>query len=338
MRVWIDLANSPHVPTFEPVVAALRSRGDEVLLTARDHAQTRQLAERTFGDVPVIGDESPAGRLQKGLGIARRAAALRAFARANRVDVALSHGSYSQLLAARTARVPGVTMMDYEFQPANHLSFRLARFVVVPRTFPTEALKRFGARPRKVITYDGFKEQLYLDRSDPPEDVLGALGIDSGAVVIVMRPPPDGALYHPGDNERFERILDRVEADPAVHVVLLPRTRDQQQRYATRDRFTIPATPVDGRSLLLQADLMIGAGGTMNREAALLGTPAYTMFAGHLAAVDAELIRRGLMHDLRADGVEPAFSKKRQSVAALDGGASVVLDRVLEAVDRAVRR
>lgn len=339
MKVWIDLANSPHVPTFEPIVAALRARGDTVLLTARDHAQTKELAQRAFGDVPLIGDESPAGKLQKGLGIARRALAMRAYARAERPDVALSHGSYAQLLGARLAGVPGVTMMDYEFQPANHLSFRLARLVVVPRFFPEDALRRCGARPRKVVAYEGFKEQLYLDRADEPADVLSALGIDPGSVVVVMRPPPDGALYHPGENERFERVLDRIEERPEVQVVLLPRTRDQQERYRSRARFTIPETAVDGRSLLLQADLMIGAGGTMNREAAMLGTPAYTMFAGRLAAVDAELIRRGLMYDLRRDDVEPVFEKKTARVQAIpEGGAGVVLSRVLEAVDRAGRR
>lgn len=336
MRIWIDLANSPHVPMFGPIVEVLRDRGDEVLLTARDHAQTRQLAERVFGVVPVIGQESPSGRLQKGIGIARRAEALRVFARANRPAVALSHGSYAQILAARSARIPCVTMMDYEFQPANHLSFRLARYVVVPAAFPASALSRFGARPRKVIRYDGFKEQLYLDGASVTEDVLGALEIDPASIVVVMRPPPDGALYHPGDNARFEAILDRIGEMPDVRVVLLPRTNDQQARYGARDRLIVPPKAVDGTSLLLQADLMIGAGGTMNREAALLGTPTYTMFAGRLAAVDAELIRGGIMHDLRGDGVDPVFAKKATlgAVAAV-GGARIVLDRVIEAVDRA---
>ena len=151
MRVWIDLANSPHVPLFVPVVRALEQRGDEVVLTARDHAQTVALAVEVWPEVVVIGGESPAGRVRKGVSILSRSTGLLRFARTSRPDVALSHGSYAQVVAARLARVPAVTMMDYEHQPANHLSFRLARRVVVPATFPEDSLRRFGASPKNTL-------------------------------------------------------------------------------------------------------------------------------------------------------------------------------------------
>ena len=300
MRVWLDVANSPHVPLFEPVVERLRRDGHHLCLTARDHAQTVALAHRNWPETVVVGGRSPPGRAAKGFGIARRAAALRRFAARVRPDVALSHGSYAQVVAARTAGIPAVTMMDYEHQPANHLSFRLAQRVLVPELFPEEALRRFGARGAKVVRYPGFKEDLYLAGFRPDPAVLAELGLDRTRIIAVFRPPPDGALYHRVVNERFHELLNRAVERADVQAVVLPRERAQAHRYAGPE-VTIPATPVDGRSLLAYADVLVGAGGTMNREAALLGTPAYTVFAGRLAGVDAELIRLGLLHDLRDD-------------------------------------
>jgi len=308
MRVWIDLANSPHVALFEPVVRALRSRGDEVLLTARDHAQTLPLARRLWDDVVVIGGPSPPGIAAKGREVAARAAQLRAFARERRPDVALSHGSYAQLLAAAAARVPAVTMMDYEAQPANHLSFRLARRVVVPEAFPAAALRRCGAG-RRVRRYAGFKEELYLAGFRPQESVRAALGVADDEVLAVFRPAPEGALYHRGGNGRFDDVLARAGGSDGVRVLLLARQPEQRRRYDRLPGVLAPADPVDGTTLLAEADVVVGAGGTMNREAALLGTPTYTLFAGQLAAVDRELVARGLMHDLRA-GLEPVFERR----------------------------
>ncbi len=333
MRVWIDLANSPHVPLFDCVHERLRRDGCEVVLTARDHAQTVELARRRWPDVLVVGGESPSGRRAKAQTLAKRADALRRLARARRVDVALSHGSYAQLLAARAAGVPAVTMMDYEHQPANHLSFRLARRVIVPTAFPERALRRFGARARKVVRYSGFKEELYLAGFRADDRVLEELGLDPRRVIAVMRPAPEGALYHRDANRHFENLLAAAARRGDVQTVLLPRTREQVERYRSLDGVVVPVRPVDGRSLLACADLTVGAGGTMNRESALLGTPTYTVFSGRLAAVDAELIRRGLLHDLRQPGVAPAFEKKR------DGSRDVPVERrepILDAIASAL--
>ena len=335
MRVWIDLANSPHVATFEPVVERLRHTGNEVVLTAREHAQTLPLARQAFGEhgVAVVGGESPPGRVAKGTSIAKRAAALRRHALSIRPDVALSHGSYAQLLAARSVGVPGVTMMDYEFQPANHLSFRLAQRVVVPESFPAERLRRCGARERKVLRFPGFKEELYLGRFEPNSVVLDELGLDGDRVIVVLRPPPEGALYHRMGNDHFDQVLDEAARREDLQIVVLPRFREQEARYIGRPGVIVPAHPVDGRSLLAHADLMIGAGGTMNREAALLGTPTYTMFAGRLAAVDAELIALGLLHDMRKKNAFPAFEKKaRRDIARAGARSEAILSVILEAL------
>ncbi len=337
MRIWIDLANSPHVPLFVPVLQALEERGDEVVMTARDHAQTVALAVDLWPTLTVIGGQSPAGRVRKATSILSRAEALRRFARTNRPDVALSHGSYAQIVAARLARVPAVTMMDYEHQPANHLSFRFARRVIVPATFPEASLRRFGASPNKVVRYQGFKEELYLAGVAPDPSMIVSLGLDPDRVTAAMRPPPEGALYHAHGNPRFDAILDHVLAEGG-QVALLPRTPEQAMRYR-RPGVAIPERPVEGRTLLATVDLTIGAGGTMTRESALLGTPTYTVFLGELAAQDAELIRLGCIVDLRAEGALPAVRPRPIPTGydETDRGRKL-LDVVLGAVDAVAKR
>lgn len=333
LRVWVDLANSPHVPLFEPVVDELRSRGHEVVLTARDHAQTRGLAERAWDEVTIVGGVSPPGRVAKGLSIASRARSLRRFARKRRPHVALSHGSYAQVLAARTARIPAVTMMDYEHQPANHLSFRLASRVIVPQVFPEESLRRFGARAAKVLRYDGFKEELYLGRVRPDPGLLTSLGLDPARVTAAMRPPPEGALYHREGNLRFDELLEHVLGHGA-QVVLFPRGDDQAARYR-RAGVVIPEREIDGPALLATVDLTIGAGGTMTRESALLGTPTYTVFLGELAAADAELIRLGKLVDLRSSG--EAVVKRSSAASTGLVRTNAILETVIRAIENAGR-
>ena len=251
--------------------------------------------------------------------------------------MALSHGSYAQIVAARLARVPAVTMMDYEHQPANHLSFRLARRVIVPATFPEASLRRFGASPKKVVRYEGFKEELYLADVAPDPSILVSLGLDPDRVTAAMRPPPEGALYHAHGNPRFDAILEHVLSEGG-QVVLLPRTAEQAARYR-RAGVAIPERPVDGRALLATVDLTIGAGGTMTRESALLGTPTYTVFLGELAAQDAELIRLGRIVDLRAEGALPAVERRPKTTEPQRAGrAEEIIDVVLRTVDGVAKR
>jgi predicted glycosyltransferase len=159
--VWIDFANSPHPVLFEPLVAELRAQGHRVVLSARDHAQTIELARRRWSDVQVIGGKSPLGRGAKARAIIARARSLAHFAREAGADVAVSHNSYAAAVAARLAGIPCLTAMDYEFQPANHIAFRAARRVLVPQDFPARTLRMEGGTRRKVWRYEGFKEEVY---------------------------------------------------------------------------------------------------------------------------------------------------------------------------------
>lgn len=299
MRVWIDLANSPHPLLFEPIVERLADGGAEPLITVRDHAQTAELARERWPRAEVIGAPSPPGRLAKARGIAGRVGALARWARRARPEVALSHNSYAQLAAARAQGIPAVTAMDFEHQPANHLAFRAARRVLVPEVVPDAALRRQGAGARKLIRYPGLKEELYLGRFEPDPEILARLGIErgSGEVLAVARSAPAGATYHRDENPLFGEALRTLAAQERVRTVVLARHPDQRRavRALGLPRCVVPERALDGRSLLREADLFVGAGGTMTREAALLGVPTLSLFAGQRPAVDRWLEDRGVL-------------------------------------------
>jgi predicted glycosyltransferase len=227
-------------------------------------------------------------------------------------------------------------MMDYEHQPANHVSFRVARRVIVPSFFPDDALRRFGAGRRKVVRYEGFKEELYLASFRPNPQVLAELGLDPHQVIAVFRPPPDDALYHRMVNQRFDEVLHIALLRDDVQVVLLPRTPQQRQRYANLlPQGRIPHRAIDGSSLLALADLVVGGGGTMNRESAILGTPTHTVFAGRLAAADAALIEAGRLNDLRQSLGGLRFEKKHSARSHPAASAKAILRTILGVLEEA---
>jgi uncharacterized protein len=299
MKIWIDLSNSPHPLLFAPVARRLEELGDAVRVTARDNAQTVELARGRWPGVEVVGEPSPGARVAKARALAARVKRLRSWARRERPDVALSHNSYAQIVAARTLGIPAVTAMDFEHQPANHLAFRLAKRILLPEAFPAEAARRQGARDSKVRRYAGLKEGLYLGDFEPDPDIVARLGIEvpAGGALVVTRTPPSRALYHHFGNPLFLACLRAVTGQRHVRCVVLPRHPEELawlERLSLSD-CTIARSAVDSRSLMYRADLVLGAGGTMTREAALLGVPTVSLFAGRVPAVDLWLERRGML-------------------------------------------
>jgi predicted glycosyltransferase len=306
MRVWIDITNSPHAVIFRPLIARMLARGHDVTVTAREFAQTIGLLERFRIEHTVVGAHGGASRRGKARAMAGRSAALTRFARAGRFDLAVAHGSTDQPPAARAARTPQVTMFDYEFAAAmHHWNGRLATRVLTPAAIPEALLARYGMRPPRLVRYPGLKEEYYLADHALDDEVLGELGLDRTRVVAVVRPPPEVTLYHRGaSTELFAATLARLlAAGPAVQTVVLPRTEEQRRALAGGPAI-VPARAIDGPSLVAAADLVVSAGGTMNREAAALGVPAYTPFAARLGAVDRRLIAEGRLRRLeRPDDV-----------------------------------
>lgn len=298
MRIWIDLANSPHVPFFRPLAKEFVRRGHEVVVTAREFAETVELAHAAGFAPEVIGGHGGIKLSGKAGNLMQRGLALARWARGRNFDLALSHNSYSQILAARALSLKTVTLMDYEHQPASHLAFRLASRVIVPRAFPEAALDRFGASAAKVRRYDGIKEDVYLAdfKIDPTfETQLRERGVTPADVLVTVRPPASEALYHRFENDLFDQLLDRLATMSAVKILLLPRNPSQREIYSAsvNEKLIMPAGAVDGANLIAHSDLVVSAGGTMNREAAALGVPAASIYLGEWAAIDEELVAEG---------------------------------------------
>jgi hypothetical protein len=301
VRVWVDLTNSPHAVIFAPLVRRMRERGFEVEVTARAYAQTLELLDLAGIDHTVIGHHGGGGRIGKARAAADRVAAMIAFGRRGRFDVALAHGSTDLPMACRALRIPNTTMFDYEFATLQHsLNCRLATRVLVPDAIPPVRLRRFGVRPPRLVRYPGLKEEYYLAGFEPDPAVGAALGLDGSRIGIVLRPPADVALYHRFSNPLFDAVLDRLGRRNDVRAVVLPRTPDQGARIRALalPSVVVPEHAVDGGSLVAAADLVVSAGGTMNRVAVVLGTPVYTTFAGRMGAVDERLVADGRLRPL----------------------------------------
>ena len=307
MRVWVDLTNSPHVLVLRPVVERLRAAGHDVQVTARDFAQTVELAASHGLGAQVIGRHRGAGLGAKAVGLVSRSTALARWARGRGFDLALGHGSNDVTVAARLLRIPCSTMFDYEFATVQHnVNCRLAQSVVVPDVIPPERLERFGAAG-KLGRYPGLKEEYYLADLEPDPAVLDELGLDRSAPIAVVRTPPSVSLYHRFEHDAFGALLPALRDQGQV--VALPRTPEQAAELRAAGGFIVPERAIDGPSLVALADLVVSAGGTMNREAVALGTPVWTTFEGRIGAVDEALIADGRLR--RIDRVGDVVLAKR---------------------------
>jgi len=336
VNVWVDMTASAHVLVFRPLIKLLRERGDEVEITARDYAQTLQLLELHGLEATVIGRHGGRARIGKARSLFSRLHALRKWARPREFDLALAHGSHELTLTAHRLGIPSGTTHDYEFATLQHqLGMRAATRVVVPESIPPERLERFGVRPPKLQRYPGLKEEYYLSDFEPDPGVLEQLHVDRERVLVVLRPPPDVSLYHRHSNPLFPQTLDFLGAHPEVRAVVLPRTEEQRAFVRRLDlpSMIVPERAVDAQSLIALADVVVSAGGTMNREAAALGVPVYTTYGGRLGGVDEELIRQGRLKPLTDPRALELVKRGDASGARARRDPKVLLELLLSALD-----
>jgi predicted glycosyltransferase len=301
LKVWCDFTARAHPLVFRPLVERLRAQGHEVEITARDYAQTLQLIESHGMDATVIGHHGGRSALGKFAQMRARLKALRRFAKGRGFDVALAHGSHELTMTARRLGIPSATTFDYEWAWLQHeLGCRAATRVVVPESIPPERLAKYTAVPPKLQQYPGLKEEYYLSDFRPDPSALDEWAIDRGRVLVVLRPPPDVSLYHRHSNPLFPQTLEHLGNSEDVHAFVIPRTEEQRDyvKSLALPSVIVPERAVDAQSLIALSDLVVSAGGTMNREAAALGVPVYTTYGGRLGGVDEELIREGRLRPL----------------------------------------
>jgi uncharacterized protein len=301
VRIWIDLTAPAHPVVFRPIVERLRAAGHDVDVTARDYAQTLALTRRLGLEHRAVGAHGGAKRSRKLVSLLSRSLELWRWARRRRFDLAAAHGSNDLAVVAKVLGIPAVDMFDYEWATLQHnVGCRPARRVMTPDTIPPERLRRYGVTDAKLAQFPGLKEDYYLADFAPDRAVLDELGLDPARVLVAVRPPPDVSLYHRKANRLFPQVLDHIGRDPGVQAVVLPRTEQQRRflQWLSLPSLVVPDHAVDGQSLVALVDLVVSAGGTMNREAVALGTPVYTTYGGRLGGVDEALIRDGRLRPL----------------------------------------
>jgi predicted glycosyltransferase len=301
VRIWIDMTAPAHVLVFRPIIRRLEEAGHEVAVTARDYGEALSLLTLHGIEHTAFGRHGGVTRRGKVRALGSRLRSMRRFGRAGRFDLAAAHASNELPIAARSLGVPVVDMFDYEWALQQHnVGCRLARRVMTPDAIPPERLRRYGVGSAKLAQFPGLKEDYYLFDFEPDRSVLDRLGLDPDRVIVVVRPPADVALYHRLENTLFPRLLERLGRDERVQALVVPRNAGQREYVhgLGLPSLVVPDHAVDAQSLIALADLVISAGGTMNREAVSLGTPVYTTFAGRPGGVDEDLVRRGMMRGL----------------------------------------
>ncbi len=300
MLVWVDCTAAAHPLVLRPVIERLEAQGHEVFVTAREYGQTVGILERLGMPYTVVGEHGGASKLGKARALGGRSARLARIVWERRPRLAIGHGSVDLALVAAAYRVPSAQMQDYEFaRLQRQIAFRLARRVLVPDTIPLERLAKLGAKGKKLVRYPGLKEEYYLAGFEPDPAVLGELGLDREKVLVVVRPPPETSEYH-ARNDLYGATIDRLAAAPEAQAVVIPRTESQGEAVRTLGaaNLIVPERAIDAQSLIAYADLVVSAGGTMNREAVALGTPVFSTFSGRMGGVDEALIAAGRLRVL----------------------------------------
>jgi len=303
-KVWIDLENSPHIPFFEPIIRELKGRNCEVILTARDCFQVCELADMAGLKYAKIGRHYGKNSLAKLTGLCVRVLQMAPIILRERPAISVSHGSRALMLLSALLGIRSINIADYEFADfrlTTWIGSKKKKWIMTPEVIPSAIFEKNGMLRDHVLHYPGIKEDVYVPSFQPDSSLKTALGFQPADVVVTIRPPATEAHYHNPESEKLlMAVFEILEAHPGVKTVLLPRThrqeaelRDARPALFATGRIVVPKHAVNGLDLIWDSDVVISGGGTMNREAAALGIPVYSLFRGTLGAVDKHLAETG---------------------------------------------
>jgi len=340
VKIWFDADNGPHVLIMEPLVRRLVEDGHEVRFTARDRSSTCELLDLYGFAYRTVGTEYGKGRPRKVAGTIVRAMGLARVMRSWHPHVCFGHGSRALPIAARLLGVPSVTMYDYEWVDPVLFNWG-CRCILLPSVIDDHRCREARINVQKVSRFPGLKEHLYLAQRRLDETVAGDLGLRPDSLHVLLRPPATKAHYHVSQAEDLLRdVLNLLRGVDDLQMVYLRRSDDQLGLLDGFDRakVIIPDRVYDGPSLVAVMDLMFSGGGTMTREAAVLGVPSYSFFRGRLGRVDeyleneSRLVMLRSAEDVRANVV---LEKRRAPVTLPDSRA--VRDHVIAQILAAAR-
>ncbi|MFH1148402.1 MAG: DUF354 domain-containing protein [Pseudomonadota bacterium] len=337
-KIWIDLENSPHVPFFKPIIRELNSRGYRVVLTARDAYQVPDLLREFNLNARLIGHHFGKNKVLKVLGCVARSLEMAPLVVSERPALAVSHGSRSQLLLASLLRIPSAVMFDYEH--TKHVPYLKPTWIIIPEMVNDGN----AAHHKRVFRYPGIKEDVYVPEFVPSAGILDELGVNKTDFLVTVRPPATEAHYHNPESEKlFAEVISFLSSRQGVRMAVLPRSERQVLQIEKQwpdlcsdCRIIIPKHVVNGLNLIWHSNLVISGGGTMNREAAALGVPVYSIFRGRIGAIDHFLAESGRL--VLLETVEDVHSKIILSRSERRSGqtgnkASAALQRILNIIE-----
>ena len=292
MKVWIDISNAPHVHFFKGLIKEIQKKA-EVIVTTRTFDSVPQILDLNNIPYTVVGFHGGSGVKEKLIASSKRILELTEFIADQDVDLAIFKHSVEAPRVAYGLQIPSICVMDNEHGIAqNKLMLPLSTKVIAPKCIPADTIMQFGVQKKNLIQFNGICELAHIRDFTPDPDVLTALGLDRNKRIVVMRPEPAKANYFNGDRKKtiIKKILENNTFDQCV---VFPRF-DEQKKVLTFPHTVIPEKAVDTLSLMYYADLVISAGGSMNREAVCCGTPAISTYPEKLLSVTTYLMELGL--------------------------------------------
>jgi uncharacterized protein len=304
------------VPIFRPIFSELNKRGIKFVVTARDYAQTKDLLDFWNIEYTLIGKHGGKSIFGKLKNLVTRTFQLRKFIKDKNIKLAVSHGSRTQIIAAKLSRIPSLLMLDYEYTETKIFNL-FATKLLIPEYIPDERLIGAGFNMQKVIRYNGLKEEIYLQSFIPDLNFRKTHGIPENKVVVVIRPPALLGNYHDKKSEiLFEEAIKYFANNGNTYILIVSRTIEDRaliKNYIDGENYRFLEHVVDGLQLLYTADITLSGGGTMNRESALLGTPTYSIFTGKKPYLDEYLSEKGLLKFIESvDGIRNICIDKKK--------------------------
>ena len=334
MRIWFDADNGPHVLVMKPLVEELTRRGHTVKFTARDRANTCELLDMYGFDYTKVGGAYGKSTIKKVIGTLKRAVQLRKAMKNWKANVSFGHGSRSLPIASKLLKIPSITMYDYEWVSPSIFN-KFCKKILIPDAITKDRAIEAGIDLSKVEFYPGFKENLYLNNIQPEPKITEELNLKTDKIKVLLRPPATTAHYHnPEAEEILNELLKKLLNNPEVQLIWIPRTEDQNElvKGNHKAQVIIPTKVYPGPQLILAMDMIIGGGGTMTREAAILGIPSVSFFRGKRGAVDDKLeaLKRLKLIE-KPEQVEELDIQINKSVQPAMGPGETV-DRVVEGI------
>jgi hypothetical protein len=311
MKIWFDLSNAPHINLFKDLLKDFEEAGHEVIVTCRPLSNTISLLDLHKIRYTVVGKHYGKNFYFKIFGYPIRVKQLYNFLKPLKVDVAISQSSFHSPVVARLLRIPSIYMNDNEHALGNIPSFICATRVFIPEFLSIDKVRKQGANMKKIVSYPGVKEGIYLWQSYL--NVNGGHASDRlPAPKIYVRPEPRTAQYYKGGLNFLDDVI--IALKDKVQIIILTRDKEQFNHYRTSPfhGVVVPDTAISFNDIAKDCSLFIGAGGTMTREMAVVGVPTISVYQDTLLDVDKYLIEQGLMlhmPSLKAENILECIDK-----------------------------